>query len=939
MRKIYKALLVSLMILTGSISFGQITLNGCDNLFGNQDFIFANVGTDATGRNIYETTPLDGNQSCAFGFCEFRISWNTGSNRWELVADDGNDIIFFNGTNLIFHNTSASTPNPPDLTLGIWIDDTPGGSCLGNGFDTLTGDVQSTLTTTIFTAPTDVCINAGLQTLLGGGLPTGGVYSGTGVIDHANGMTYSFDPAAAGVGTHTVTYTNGTSASDDVEVFALPTVTFTSPSDFCINEGVQTGLSSGSPVAQITAPLFSVNNEATGLNSDLLETPFTITFSDGSTGNQLQMVGWTWSGLTSVGVANLNSKFPLSADQRDMIVFMNGALFGGGVSEKVMSQTLGENLEQGVTYVLTGDFGQRLDNTIGAPPVLRLYAGTTLLTPVSETSPSLSQGEFVTWTRTYTVLDPLISGRLRLETGMAANINGQQLNIDQISLTKDGTLLDVENSDFESLLKHGLNALNGAYSGPGVTDDGNGMTYSFDPLAAGVGTHTITYTFTDANGCSNTASDDTEVIDLDNATSVSYSAAAYCPNELDPTPVVSGLGGGIFTSTAGLIIDPNTGVVDLDNSTQGTYSITYTTNGFCPNTSIVSVTIFDNTPPNPDVSVLADVTSDCSVTSLVAPTAMDNCAPTVIVTNDAMLPITTQGTTLVTWTYDDGNGNTSTQIQNVIIDDVTAPTPDGPAFDVITECEILVLVAPTATDNCTNATVTVTNDAILPIVGNGITVVTWTYDDGNGNTSTQTQNVIIDDVTAPTPNVVALADVTGECSVIILVAPTATDNCTNAIVTATNDAALPIVGNGTTLVTWTYDDGNGNTSTQTQNVIIDDVTAPTPDVPALADVTAECEVTSLVAPTGTDNCVATVIVTNDVTLPITTQGTTLVTWTYDDGNGNTSTQTQNIIIDDLTAPTPDGPALDVTAECEILFLVAPTATDNCTNAMVTVTNN
>ncbi|MFB0903385.1 MAG: hypothetical protein QMB11_03305, partial [Nonlabens sp.] len=245
MRKIYKALLVSLMILTGSISFGQITLNGCDNLFGNQDFIFANVGTDATGRNIYETTPLDGNQSCAFGFCEFRISWNTGSNRWELVADDGNDIIFFNGTNLIFHNTSASTPNPPDLTLGIWIDDTPGGSCLGNGFDTLTGDVQSTLTTTIFTAPTDVCINAGLQTLLGGGLPTGGVYSGTGVIDHANGMTYSFDPAAAGVGTHTVTYTNGTSASDDVEVFALPTVTFTALADLCISAGTQTSLAGG----------------------------------------------------------------------------------------------------------------------------------------------------------------------------------------------------------------------------------------------------------------------------------------------------------------------------------------------------------------------------------------------------------------------------------------------------------------------------------------------------------------------------------------------------------------------------------------------------------------------------------------------------------------------------------------------------------------------
>lgn len=33
----------------------------------------------------------------------------------------------------------------------------------------------------------------------------------------------------------------------------------------------------------------------------------------------------------------------------------------------------------------------------------------------------------------------------------------------------------------------------GVYNGPGVTDDGNGETYSFDPLVAGLGTHTITY--------------------------------------------------------------------------------------------------------------------------------------------------------------------------------------------------------------------------------------------------------------------------------------------------------------------------------------------------------------------------------------------------------------------------------------------------------------
>ena len=101
---------------------------------------------------------------------------------------------------------------------------------------------------TTFTALADLCIDAGVQTGLGGGMPIGGVYSGPGVTDNGNGMTYSFNPAAAGAGTHTLTYTeSGSPATDDVVVFGLPAVTFTALADLCIDAGVQTGLGSGSP--------------------------------------------------------------------------------------------------------------------------------------------------------------------------------------------------------------------------------------------------------------------------------------------------------------------------------------------------------------------------------------------------------------------------------------------------------------------------------------------------------------------------------------------------------------------------------------------------------------------------------------------------------------------------------------------------------------------
>ncbi|WP_338812918.1 BspA family leucine-rich repeat surface protein [Bernardetia sp. Wsw4-3y2] len=308
---------------------------------------------------------------------------------------------------------------------------------------------------------------------------------------------------------------------------------------------------------------------------------------------------------------------------------------------------------------------------------------------------------------------------------------------------------------------------------------------------------------------------------------------------------------------------------------------------------------------DPVTPTLTDITAECSATPT-APTTTDNCAGTIIGTTTTTFPITTQGITLVTWTFDDGNGNIITADQNVIINDVTAPVPDLTSLsDVTAECQVTSLVAPTATDNCAT-TVTVTNDAALPISGEGTNVVvTWTYDDGNGNTSTQTQNVIIDDVTAPVPDLTSLPDVTAECQVTSLVAPTATDNCATTV-TVTNDAALPISGEGTNVVvTWTYDDGNGNTSTQTQNVIIDDVTDPT--ITAPSNVTVNTDATlctassvSLGTPTGTDNC-GTVTFSNDAPSEFTI-GSTVVTWTADDGNGNTAIATQTITVTDNELP-------------------------------------
>ncbi|QXP72501.1 T9SS type A sorting domain-containing protein [Tenacibaculum sp. AHE15PA] len=90
--------------------------------------------------------------------------------------------------------------------------------------------------------------------------------------------------------------------------------------------------------------------------------------------------------------------------------------------------------------------------------------------------------------------------------------------------------------------------------------------------------------------CSATKTTSITVNAIDDA-SFSYGAGNYTTNDSDPTPTITGLGGGTFSSTAGLSINAATGTIDVSASTANTYTITYTTTGSCPNSSNVSVTI------------------------------------------------------------------------------------------------------------------------------------------------------------------------------------------------------------------------------------------------------------------------------------------------------------------------------------------------------------
>jgi len=213
------------------------------------------------------------------------------------------------------------------------------------------------------------------------------------------------------------------------------------------------------------------------------------------------------------------------------------------------------------------------------------------------------------------------------------------------------------------------------------------------------------------------------------------------------------------------------------------------------------------------------------------------------------------------------------------------------------------------TDNCSgtiNLLSVSPNSFTCADVGNQ--TVTLTFDDGNGNVDTASATVTISENTQPVPDLVTLSDLTADCSLTISTPPTATDNCSGAIQATTLDP-LTYDSPGTYTITWTYDDGNGNSVQQTQQVIIDDQTAPTPDLSVLPTLTAACSLTISAPPTATDNCDGTITAITADPLTYEAQGAYVVDWVYEDAAGNLTTQVQHVIIEDDQAPVPDQASL------------------------------
>ncbi|CAK8719582.1 hypothetical protein GKODMF_11175 [Candidatus Electrothrix gigas] len=263
-----------------------------------------------------------------------------------------------------------------------------------------------------------------------------------------------------------------------------------------------------------------------------------------------------------------------------------------------------------------------------------------------------------------------------------------------------------------------------------------------------------------------------------------------------------------------------------DIGTQHAVTLTVTDDGGLSDSCIANVTVVDNLAPVPNTASLPQVTGQCSATIAAAPTATDNCAGTVTGTTGNPLSYSTQGTYTVTWTFDDGKGNTSTQTQQVVVQDTVAPTVITKNITVPLNANGNASISVDdidngSTDNCCLGSKSISKSSFT-CADVGENTVTLTVTDCNGNSSSAPATVTVVDNIPPvvlTQDVVVYLD---DCNASITaddINAGSHDACGIASLSV-DPASFTCSDIGENTVTLTVTDNNGNSSSATATVTI-----------------------------------------------------------------------------------------------------------------------
>ncbi|MFT3680982.1 MAG: gliding motility-associated C-terminal domain-containing protein [Ferruginibacter sp.] len=475
-------------------------------------------------------------------------------------------------------NVAASTAGTYTITYTVAATGCAGA---GTGTATFTINANTNPVTGFSYTPNATCASGTLTLQTDPGFITGGTFSSTAGLS-LNGSTGAIDPATSTVGNYTVTYNVPASgcrlagqATTTVSITNIitPNTTFSyTPAAVCAN-GNDPALTT--PVDFVTGGNFSATpaglsiNANTGAINIVASTPgnYTITYSIAASG--------CYTASSSTSTLTINSIItPVTGFSYDV----NSVCANG--TNPALSTAAG--FTTGGVFSAT-PAGLSINASTGAINVAASTAGSYTIRYDIAASGCTIAG-FSTANFTINANTNPVTGFSYTPGNVCANGNNPTINSDA-GFTTGGTF---------TATPAGLNI--------------NPSTGAINVATSTAGNYTVSYDIA-ASGCrlpgNNTANFIITAIPAAAVTQFSYTSPV-CKNDANPVPVTANgfTSGGVYSSTNGLVVDANTGIINLTSSTAGTYTITYSIAAtLCSplQTGTTNITI-NPTPAPPDVS-------------------------------------------------------------------------------------------------------------------------------------------------------------------------------------------------------------------------------------------------------------------------------------------------------------------------------------------------
>ena len=600
-----------------------------------------------------------------------------------------------------------------------------------------------------FTAPANQCVNAGSIALNGGlGNPAGGIgiYSGQGVFSG------SFYPNLAGAGTFSLQYNytapNGCalSANANVSVFALPTVTLPPFTAVCSN-GAAFTLAGGSPaggtymVDGVTATQFDPATAGPGNH----QVTYSFTDANGCTAsasqfifvNQPPVISYTVPASACVGSV-VNLQFSPSG----------GTLLVDGVASanQFTANTIGTTVvNYSFTDASTGCTSTITKNiTINALPIVTIPAtasycnsnGSVILNGGSPAGGVYSGIGVLNDSVFYPTLVPGSSTIVNYTYTNA--LTGCSASASQtITLSPAPTLSIVVPGIV--CIDGGTVSLSGSPAGGLYTGIGVSGT-DFNPLVAGLGTFTITYTYSDGLGCTNFINQNITV--TNGSAPVLQPIGPFCIDAVSQTFSAAPIGG-IYSGNGVIGNTFNPSIAGLGQH-QIVYEVTFT-NG-CVGFDTIMVTV--NALPIVNFTTSAQVCVNANAITLNSGLPLGGTYSGNGVSGNVFSPVTAGvGNQVVTYTYTDVNGCTNAQSQTILVN--ALPTVSLDTFAVVCNgTQLIPLTGGLPAGGTFAGNGVVGGNQFNPALnGPGVFQITYIFTDANSCVNSTSQNLTVAELT------------------------------------------------------------------------------------------------------------------------------------------------------------------------------------------------